>query len=398
MIEEYLLKKTLDTIFNKTYNQLKNTKYKLDVGKLDVQKAIQLHISSVKNWCQNVNFRDLEKAKSLRKIFIDLDLSLIPKRLKVSSEEDNSKLETIKSMEIFDNSDKHIVLLGQAGAGKTTILKRFSSSVIFDEESYTDNIGFPMLIKLNELNTQNDTSLIKKIYTESGLSINSKENDNKFQNEDIIENIIITFLEEYNVLLLLDGFDEIYSSNIRDNLITELHRLFLRLNYARIIITSRSSDFPYHLDNSSTFEICPLTEKQISFFAHKWFNNPKQTECFLKNIKISPYYDTAIRPLNLAHLCAIFERINKIPDKPKTVYRKIVNLLLEEWDSQKGIVRTSRYSKFETDRKFEFLTNLAYELTIKQPHLIVNSSKRSTKTSVIILVFLVTKLFKLLMN
>ncbi len=45
---------------------------------------------------------------------------------------------------------------------------------------------------------------------------------------------------------------------------------------------------------------------------------------FTEQIKKSPFADTAIRPLTIAHLCAIFERAGRIPDKPKTFYRKIV--------------------------------------------------------------------------
>lgn len=65
-------------------------------------------------------------------------------------------------------------------------------------------------------------------------------------------------------------------------------------------------------------------------------------------------------------LCAIYERAGRIPKKPKTVYRKIVNLLLEEWDEQRSVVRNSKYSSFEVDRKMEFLANLAFHLTTKQ--------------------------------
>jgi hypothetical protein len=75
------------------------------------------------------------------------------------------------------------------------------------------------------------------------------------------------------------------------------------------------------------------------------------------------FADTAIKPLTLAHLCAIFERVHKIPEKPKSVYKKIVSLLLEEWDQQRSVQRISAYSNFEVDRKFEFLSDLAHSLT-----------------------------------
>jgi hypothetical protein len=66
----------------------------------------------------------------------------------------------------------------------------------------------------------------------------------------------------------------------------------------------------------------------------------------------------------LAHLCAIFERVHKIPEKPKSVYKKIVGLLLEDWDQQRSVQRVSAYSDFEVDRKADFLSDLAHNLTI----------------------------------
>ena len=85
----------------------------------------------------------------------------------------------------------------------------------------------------------------------------------------------------------------------------------------------------------------------------------------LEELEKSPYSDTALRPLNLAHLCALFERNGEIPRKPKTVYRKIVNLLIEEWDEQRNIKRESKFSQFTLDRKFDFLCHLSYYLTAK---------------------------------
>ena len=44
------------------------------------------------------------------------------------------------------------------------------------------------------------------------------------------------------------------------------------------------------------------------------------------------------------------------------------NLLIA--DEQKNVKRLSKYSGFETDRKFEFLSNLAYVLTISSSNVI----------------------------
>ena len=140
-------------------------------------------------------------------------------------------------------------------------------------------------------------------------------------------------------------------------------RLALGFTKSRIILTCRSGEFNYALENSSTYEIAPLSKEQIQEFASRWIGNKQKVARFLQALYHSPFADTAIKPLSLAHLCAVFERVGDIPDKPKTVYRKIVTLLLEDWDQQRSVRRTSKYAKFEVDRKFEFLSNLAFLMT-----------------------------------
>ena len=47
------------------------------------------------------------------------------------------------------------------------------------------------------------------------------------------------------------------------------------------------------------------------------------------------------------------------------MYKKVINLLLEEWDEQRTVKRISNYASFEIDRKFEFLSSIAYYLSVK---------------------------------
>jgi hypothetical protein len=173
-------------------------------------------------------------------------------------------------------------------------------------------------------------------------------------------------LEELNVLLILDGLDELGQSQYQERALKEIAKLAIGLDNSILIVTSRTGDFVYNIDNTVQYELAPFTNHQISAFAQKWLNDKQAALLFLEKVYESPFADTTIRPLTLAHLCAIYERIGKIPDKPKTVYRKVINLLLEEWDQQRFIKRDSRYAQFEVDRKFEFLCHLAYTLTVSR--------------------------------
>lgn len=136
------------------------------------------------------------------------------------------------------------------------------------------------------------------------------------------------------------------------------------LSSSIVILTSRSPSYNYSIDNSLEYEICDLNKEQILEFTNKWFNEVGKSESFINELNKSKFYDLSLRPLTLAHLCAIYERTNKFYDKPKSIYKKLVRILIEEWDEQRGIVRESNYANFDNEQKFEFLSQFAFDLTI----------------------------------
>jgi hypothetical protein len=177
------------------------------------------------------------------------------------------------------------------------------------------------------------------------------------------EQILIEYINRLHAVVLLDGFDELPTEELRDSALRDISRLAEGLKDTRLVVTSRSSDFKYKLASLDKFEIASLNRGQVELFAERWLQSKDKANDFLGKVFASPFSDTTIRPLTIAHLCAIYERIQDIPDKPKSVYRRIVQLLLEDWDSQRQVKRPSMYAGFDHDRKFEFLAHLAFHLT-----------------------------------
>ena len=163
--------------------------------------------------------------------------------------------------------------------------------------------------------------------------------------KSLIEQAVVTVLENLRPLILLDGLDEVSHKLRRDSIVKGIRRLAMQLENARMILTARTGEFTYHIEKMTAYEIAPLSKQQISMFAIGWLGAGEATG-FLSQVEHSPFADTAIKPLTLAHLCAIFERVHRIPEKPKSVYKKIVSLLLEDWDQQRSVQRVSSYLNY----------------------------------------------------
>src|ERR1044072_961802 len=99
MIQEFLIrefsKRTIDFISK----SLKNTNVKSYSKEKDVIDSLRQHLVFVKNWSSELDFHDLKKAKSTKKVFVNLELYYQPIRVRIS---DNEQIEKFELKKIFD--------------------------------------------------------------------------------------------------------------------------------------------------------------------------------------------------------------------------------------------------------------------------------------------------------
>jgi len=334
-----------------------------------LEAAIEAHTQEVKAWSEEISFRDIARPKATSDVFVPLDIYLLPQRQHICKEE---RLKSASLSSILNGEETaHLIILGQPGAGKTTALRHLCQEMLTDSEACPLQ-EFPLLIRFRDLNQmrgkEEDFSdlLVQRIQSILDISLEfpaTPSPDASTLDQKILrERAVVSMLEMLRPVLLLDGLDEIPHKLKRDGIIAGVRQLALQLEKARIILTARTGEFSYHVEKMTAYEIAPLSETQIEQFALGWLG-ADDAGTFLDQVRKSPFADTTIKPLTLAHLCAIFERVRRIPEKPKSVYRKFVSLLLEDWDQQRSVERVSAYSDFEVDRKAEFLADMAHELT-----------------------------------
>ncbi len=359
------VKKSLDATFEGLKSLMVRYKSELATPAFEIERAISRHQEEIASWASEVSFKDFPSGRRTSEIFVPLDIYVNQVRSRIEDE----ALPEIPLEAALAQESRSCVILGQPGAGKTTALKhichRFAA-----EPKFLPQYQVLIRLQLRELNTTPSVSapeyVSRSLQDLLRLRIsypNELAGDDSAQaRKNIRDRVLIDWLNGVRALVLLDGFDEITLKARRDLVVEEMRRLAPQFVSAAFILTARSGEFNCHIEKVKLFEIKPLNDSQIVAFASQWLGG-EHGPLFVQQLNRSPFRDTAIRPLTLAHLCVIYDRIKRIPEKPKSVYRKIVRLLLDEWDEQRSVVRESAYANFDSDRKAEFLANLAYELT-----------------------------------
>ena len=137
-------------------------------------------------------------------------------------------------------------------------------------------------------------------------------------------------------------------------------------------MTSRKSEIRKTIDGFVSYEISPLTPKQIISISSKWFGDNKD---FITELEKKPYKDLANRPIFLTFLLILFKRYSSLPAQPSEIYDEIVMLIIEDWDKYRGIYRTSKYVDFKSRKKMKFLSELSYLLTYKIKQIVFSSKE-----------------------
>ena len=291
---------------------------------------------------------------SLPQVYIPLETSnpfhkyLDEKRMKgeyqsllEDSEEEIEKLREPTSINIEELVGRVDCLLleGQVGMGKTTLIKHLAYSITHDSGPATLKGYLPVLVFLKDFWPIYQKKLQKE-WAEITFESLLEDYFSKSRCPLTIETVN-GFLSKGRVLFLLDGLDEV-PDTLRDSLVDLIHRFQFRHNKNRFLITGR----PHGIegkgvecfgDNHRCIE--PLYEKKVETFISKWFRAVSgQAEGFagvnaadlISDIRVHEHSTVFTQnPLLLTALCVFYLVGGKrIPDQRADLYDRIVANLL----------------------------------------------------------------------
>ncbi|MBN1190439.1 MAG: TIR domain-containing protein [Dehalococcoidales bacterium] len=297
------------------------------------ENLIKNYLEMLVRKCNTLGGLDVGPRLTLERIYINRDLHTDKSATNKTTGE-----ETICDDEMLAQKDPFILVSGNAGLGKTSLLKNLVLKECQKDINKLER--FPIFVSLGVLGQQ-PKSYIKKA-TIGQIALDELSGSG---NEEIIA-LIDRLVKERKLLVCLDGLDEVpnESSNDIKLWIDSLHN---RLTNGQIIVTSRKYSDNISLERFRKYDIFELNDQLKEKFVYLWFGaiDEKGTETgraqhFLTLVRKNNNFSRILgNPLFLAIICLNYEIKENIARNPAEMIELFVCHLLKEWDRKRGVRR-----------------------------------------------------------
>jgi len=195
---------------------------------------------------------------------------------------------------------KRIVLLSDAGYGKSTELKTITNKLIKEENQ--DFI--PILI---ELDTYVDEEMIDYVKNKIGD-----------ESQSLLE------YDKSKLIFLFDEFDQVFN---KEKAARRIKNFIEKFNRSTFIISCRTNFYSGQFEDFNIFVLLPFSLADIKEYSRELLGN--ESNVFLNQLEEYNHLDLGRNPFFLNHLIEIFKKDKNIPEIPSEIFPRIVSLILE---------------------------------------------------------------------
>ncbi len=242
---------------------------------------------------------------------------------------------------------RRFFLLGEPGAGKTTSLRYLARKHAMPAKSHPPDVDrqwLPILVRLAEWSQQlHEDETVDVIHAAlAQLSVPNPAATAEWLKERACRG---------DVLLLLDGLDEVAEPGLQAALIERIREFVREHREAHVVITSRPVGFQ-RPNLGATFDalwVQPLSEEAIRTFVAEWPSTGDGHDTGRKYVicanGVQQLGDVIIdhpriralaaNPMMLTVLCLLHESGASLPQRRCQLYEKIVEAFLFSWEQKK---------------------------------------------------------------
>jgi len=264
--------------------------------------------------------------------------------------ERETRFEEIAADKLFEKlKQPQVAIFGEAGSGKSTILKRIAESLCKQLISGNSNQPIPVLLRAVWVSKSNNSLAIDatKQTEELTLSTSSAFTDLELQGG--------------KVTLLIDGIDEIGVIQHRDNFDRKLDAFVSAYPLCPIVVTSRNYSFVRKMksiESFSDYSVSPIGFKEVSKIIKNVGKGkaltPAKSKELLRQLETVHGFD--LNPLLVTVFVATSDGNRRdIPANITELFSKFTETLLGRWDTSKGLSQ-----QHESGIKDLLLQSIAY--------------------------------------
>ena len=256
---------------------------------------------------------------------------------------------------VFANEKQYLMVFGGPGIGKSTFLRKVGLEALKGNQgSYQHNLT-PILLEL-------------KKFKETEINIQELiEEEFKICGFPNVEKNISDKLKKGELLILLDGLDEVPTANI-NNVIETIQNFVDRYDGNRFILSCRTAARK-HFRRFTDIEIVEFDDQQIQSFIEHWFSseldqqNETAKNCWqlLQKEEYKSAKELAHTPLLLTFLCLVYDENQSFPTNRSRLYQDALRILLEKWSAEKRLDNRSLvYENLSIEQEEILLSEIAY--------------------------------------
>jgi predicted NACHT family NTPase len=258
------------------------------------------------------------------------------------------------------NNHQFLMVLGGPGAGKSTYLRRVGLEALRVKESQFQHECIPVMLELKRFDGEqvDIKAAIAEEFSHVGFDFSAE--------------FVEEALQQGKLLVLLDGLDEVPKAN-QDKVCQAIQDFVSRYNKKhqgnRFIASCRIAAPRSGFTGFTDIELADFDNEQIQQFIDNWFQEERDQaskiaeKCWnlLNNDSYESAKELAQTPLLLTFLCVVYDRTQSFPANRAALYRKALDILLEEWAAEKRIQHEPIYARLNTELEKVLLAEIAYQ-------------------------------------